>query len=222
MLSKSAWPGNHSCLWPQSDVREKAPCWTAWGILHFGTINLIGQSSRNQLTQLDAEATSGIQREAREPGPAARPSHSERFSIGESVQFSVGIDTQRPQGLVPEFMDFVARMSLRKVPCWSPQGMGRASAPVRSDDRAASPVGRMRGKLAAATSSTTCVSGVQSPQMRPGVWRGTSVSRCTWTLARSPKAIIRVNIAVPPNDIRGSGRPTTGISPVTMAMLEKT
>ncbi len=72
MLSKSAWPGNHSCSWPQSDVREKAPCWTAWGILHFGTINLIGQLSRNQLTQLDAEATIGIQREAREPGPAAR------------------------------------------------------------------------------------------------------------------------------------------------------
>ncbi len=39
------------------------------------------------------------------------------------------------------------------------------------------------------------------------------------TFINSPKPSITVTIAVPPYDTSGNGTPTTGISPITIAML---
>jgi hypothetical protein len=47
-------------------------------------------------------------------------------------------------------------------------------------------------------------------------------SRCTRTERISPNPIITAIIEVPPNEISGSGTPTTGISPITIAVLMKT
>jgi hypothetical protein len=45
---------------------------------------------------------------------------------------------------------------------------------------------------------------------------------CEWIDIRIPKPAMSVTIEVPPKDTSGKGTPTTGTSPVTIAVLTKT
>jgi hypothetical protein len=62
----------------------------------------------------------------------------------------------------------------------------------------------------------------QAYQRGPSSSRLMRTARFTWALSTKPNPIIIVTIEVPPYETSGSGTPTTGTSPVTIATLMKT
>ena len=147
--------------------------------------------------------------------PPAAPTPQPDLKLGFGPVASCSADSA---GCLPPALPTPARATRR--PASTPTRRGRAERrPVSGLKRNAPERLHRPGRLAVALSSPPTPRRHSRrcgchPSARRSVW-----SWWTFTQTINPSPIITVSIAVPPWDTSGSGTPTTGINPSTMATL---